>query len=184
MSHFDSSKDYYAVLGAEEDALRPDIDRLYKRLATHLHPDRGGSEEEMKSLNEAYGVLKDETTRRDYDAQRRRPAAAVLRPASTPTARDVGVFGHCLSAFLCLLVGLFLLFLIRSQWIWFLWPLAILAGLVIVFGVMMARSAMVAVNASLPVTNPFRRYTLVREAMFWIVVVSGGYGIYLLLSSF
>jgi hypothetical protein len=183
MSQFDPSKDYYAVLGAEEAALRPDIDRLYKRLAAQLHPDRGGSEEEMKSLNEAYGVLKDEATRRDYDAQRRRPAAAVFRPSSTPTAREVGVFGHCLSAFLCLLVGLFLLFVVRSQWIWFLWPLVILAVLVILFGVMMARSAMVAVTGVLPVANPFRRYTLVPEAIFWIVMVSAGYGIYLLLTS-
>lgn len=183
MSQLNSSKDYYAVLGAEEGASRSDIDRLYKRLAGQLHPDRGGSEEEMKSLNEAYGVLKDETTRRDYDAQRRKPAAAVFRPASTPPARDIGAFGHCLSAFLCLLVGLFLLLVVRSQWIWFLWPLAILAVFVILFGVMMARSAMLAVNASLPVTNPFRRHTLVQEAMFWMAVAGGGYGIYLLFTN-
>src|SRR6185369_14651270 len=31
------------------------------------HPDRGGSEEQMKSLNEAYGVLKNSTSRRAYD---------------------------------------------------------------------------------------------------------------------
>jgi hypothetical protein len=183
MSQFDSSKDYYAVLGAEESASRHDIDRLYKRLAAHLHPDRGGSEEKMKSLNEAYGVLKHETIRREYDAQRRKPAAAVFRPDSNPPARDVGLYGHCLSALLCLLVGLFLLFVVRSQWIWFLWPLAILAVFVIIFGVMMARSAMVAVNASLPVTNPVRRHTLVQEAMFWIAVASGGYGIYLLFTN-
>ena len=59
----------------------------------------------------------------------------------------------------------------------------VVAVFVIFFGVMMARSAMVAVNASLPVTNPFRRHTLVQEAMFWILVVSGGYGFYLLLTS-
>ncbi len=183
MSQFDSTKDYYAVLGAEEGASRPDIDRLYKRLAAHLHPDRGGSEEKMKSLNEAYGVLKDETIRRDYDTQRRKPASAVFRPASAPPARDVGLYGHCLSALLCVLVGLFLLVLVRSQWIWFLWPLAILAFFVIIFGVMMARSAMVAINASLPVTNPFRRHTVVQEAMFWIAVAGGGYGVYLLFTS-
>jgi hypothetical protein len=183
MSEFDSSKDYYEVLGADEGASRPDIDRLYKRRAAHLHPDRGGSEEEMKSLNEAYGVLKDETIRRDYDAKRRKPPTAAFRPASTPPARDIGVFGHCLSAFLCLLVGLFLLFLVRSQWIWFLWPLAVLAVSVILFGVMMARSAMVALNASLPVKHPIRRHTLVQEAMFWIAVVGGGYGLYLIFTS-
>jgi DnaJ domain len=168
------------MLGAAEGATRPEIDRLYKRLAAQLHPDRGGNEEDMKSLNEAYAVLKDETTRRDYNAQRSRPAAPVFRPASTPPARDIGLYGQCLSALFCLLVGLFLLFLIRFQWIWFLWPLVILALLVIIFGVMMARSAMVAVSASLPVGHPIRRYSLVQEMMFWIAVAAGGYGIYIL----
>ena len=183
MSQLDLRKDYYAVLGAAEGASRPDIDRLYKRLAAQLHPDRGGSEEEMKSLNEAYGVLKDEAARRQYDELRRKPRQAKSYPNSAPPARDVGLYGHCLSAFLCLLVGLFLLFLVRSQWIWFLWPLAILAIFVILFGVMMARSAMLAVSASLPVANPLRRHTLVQEAMFWIAVAGGGYGIYLLMTS-
>ena len=180
MSQFDSNKDYYAVLGAQEGASRSDIDRLYKRLAAHLHPDRGGSEEEMKSLNEAYGILKDETIRRDYDAKRHPRPAAAFRPISPSPARDIGVFGHCLSAFLCLLVGLFLLFVVRTQWIWFLWPLAVLALIVILFGVMMARSAMLALNASLPVAHPVRRHTRVQEAMFWIAVMGGGYGVYLL----
>ena len=65
--------------------------------------------------------------------------------------------GHCLSALLCLIAGLFLLLLVRFQWIWFLWPLAILALFVLGFGVLLARSAMVAVNASLPVTNQDQR---------------------------
>lgn len=183
MSQFDSSKDYYAIIGADEGTNLRDLERLYKRKAAQLHPDRGGSEEEMKSLNEAYGVLKDETTRRGYDGERNKPQAATFRRVSTPAAKDVGVFGHCLSAFLCLLVGLFLLFLVRVQWIWFLWPLVILAVFVIVFGVLMAHSAMVAVNASLPVTNPLKRHSSVREAMFWTGVAAAGYGVYLLLVS-
>jgi hypothetical protein len=183
MSQFDSNKDYYRVLGADVGASRSDIDRLYKRLAARLHPDRGGSEEEMKSLNEAYGILKDETIRRDYDAQRSNSSATVFRPASVPAGRDVGVFGHCLSAFLCLFVGLFLLFVVRSQWIWFLWPLAVLSVFVILFGVMMAHSAMVAVNASLPVTHPLRGHTFLQEGVFWLAVVGGVYGIYLLFTS-
>jgi uncharacterized SAM-binding protein YcdF (DUF218 family) len=81
-----------------------------------------------------------------------------------------------------LLIGLFLLFLVRFQWIWFLWPLGILAVLVIIAGVMMARSTMRALNKSLPVSNPFRRFAGVQEAMFWSVVAGGAYGVYLLLS--
>ncbi|MEP6921312.1 MAG: J domain-containing protein [bacterium] len=183
MSRVDANKDYYAVLGADESMSRPEIDRLYKRRASSLHPDRGGNEDEMKSLNEAYGILKDETARREYDGQRQKPKAAAFNIASKPAAQDVGVFGHCLSALLCLLVGLFLLFLVRFQWIWFLWPLVILAVFVILFGVALARSAMVAVNASLPATNPIRRHTYVQELLFWTAVGSGGYGVYLLLTS-
>jgi hypothetical protein len=183
MSQFDSNKDYYGILGANEATSRRDIERFYKRMAARHHPDRGGSEEDMKSLNEAYQVLKDEAIRRQYDAQRRRPPTLSFTPAAAPPARDIGVFGHCLSAFLCLLIGLFLLFLVRFQWIWFLWPLAILALFVILFGVMMARSAMVALIAALPATNPFRGHTLLQEAIFWTMVGGGSYGVYLLLTA-
>ena len=186
MSQFDSTKDYYAVLGVDKDASQVDIDRSYKRLASKHHPDRGGSEERMKLLNEAYGVLKDATLRRSYDEVKRPRAARATAPAvvraTNPTARDVGVFGHLLSAGLCLAAGLFLLLLLRFQWIWFLWPLAILAVFVVGFGVLLARSAMVKVNESLPVTNPFRRHTTIQEVAFWVVIITSCYGLYLLMS--
>lgn len=183
MSEFTSTKDYYEVLGAHESDSRRELERQYKRLAARCHPDKGGSEEEMKSLNEAYRVLRNEETRRQYDAQRQvaRPAAFV--PTSSPPAQDVGVLGHGLSALLCLLVGLFLLFLVRFQWIWFLWPLAILAVFVIFFGVIMARSAMRALNESLPPSSRLRRHTRLQEVMFWSLVAGSGYGVYLLLTS-
>ena len=182
MSQFDSSKDYYDILGADEGTSPRDIERLYKRLAARRHPDRGGSEDEMKSLNEAYGVLKDEAARRAYDSQRRKPRAVAFTPVSAPPARDVGLHGQSLSAFLCLLAGLFLLFLVRFQWIWFLWPLAILAVFVIVFGILLAHGAMLSFNESLPLQSPLRRHTLLQEAVFWAIVGGSGYGIYLLLS--
>ena len=179
MSQFDSNKDYYGVLGVDKDASEAEIYRQYKRQAATHHPDRGGNEERMKSLNEAYGVLKDKSLRNSYDAQRRpRATAQAFTAVTTPTARDIGVFGHCLSALLCLSAGLFLLLLVRFQWMWFLWPLAILSLLVLGFGVMLARSAMVAVNDSLPVTNRFKRHTRLQEVAFWAVIVSSGYGIY------
>ena len=185
MSQFDSNKDYYAVLGVDKDASRGDIDRSYRRLASKHHPDRGGSEERMKLLNEAYGVLKDASARRAYDGVRR-PAApeagSGFARVRTPTARDIGVFGHCLSAGLCLMAGLFLLLLLRLQWIWFLWPLAILAIFVTGFGVLLARSAMVKVNESLPVTNRFKRHKKIQEVAFWVVIITSCYGFYLLMS--
>ncbi|HET6975672.1 MAG TPA: DnaJ domain-containing protein [Pyrinomonadaceae bacterium] len=183
MSQFDSNKDYYGVLGVDKDAPQADIDRQYKRQAAKHHPDRGGSEERMKTLNEAYGVLKDQMLRTSYDASRRKTYSAQhFAPVTTPTARDVGVMGHCLSALLCLVAGLFLLLLVRFQWIWFLWPLAILAVFVLGFGVLLARSAMVAVNDSLPVTNKIKGHTRIQEVAFWTVIVSGGYGLYVVMT--
>jgi hypothetical protein len=181
MSQFDSEKDYYEILGANERVTLRDLERLYKRMASRRHPDKGGSEEEMKSLNEAYRVLRDKQTRHEYDARRAQPAVN-FAPVSAPAAQDVGLLGHGLSAFFCLLIGLFLLFLVRFQWIWFLWPLAILAVLVIIAGVMMARSTMHALTASLPVSKRFRGFAGVQEAMFWSLVAAAGYAIYLLLS--
>jgi len=185
MSQFDSNKDYYGVLGVDKEASRIDIERQYKRQASKHHPDRGGSEERMKSLNEAYHVLKNESLRNSYDETQRRPSRHKFTPVTTPTAptaRDVGVFGHCLSAGLCLFAGAFLLLLVRFQWMVFLWPLVILALLVLGFGVMLARSAMVAVNDSLPVTNPFKRHTKIQEVAFWAAIVSGGYGLYVIMT--
>ena len=183
MSQFDTNKDYYGVLGVDKDASQIDIERQYKREASKHHPDRGGSEERMKSLNEAYGVLKDKTLRNSYDATRRRPGAPQgFTPVTTPTARNVGVLGHCLSALLCLIAGVFLLLLVRFQWIVFLWPLALVALLVLGFGVLLARSAMVAVNDSLPVTNPFKRHTRIQELAFWMAIVTGVYGLYVVMT--
>jgi protein-S-isoprenylcysteine O-methyltransferase Ste14 len=82
-----------------------------------------------------------------------------------------------------LFAGLALLLLVRFQWIWFLWPLAILAGLVIVFGILMAHSAMLAMRDSLALSHPARKHTLVQEALFWSMVCGGGYGVYLVLSA-
>lgn len=186
MSEFDSTKDYYGILGADERASGRDLERLYKRMAAQHHPDKGGSEEEMKTINEAYRVLRNEETKRGYDAERiKRPSdnRAVFVSKASPTARDVGLFGHGLSALLCLLVGIFLLLLVRFQWMFFLWPLLILAGLVILFGVFMARSALRAMNSALPLSNRFRRYTRLHEALFWIAVVISGYGLFLLLTA-
>jgi hypothetical protein len=186
MSEFDSRKDYYGILGADERTSGRELERLYKRMAARRLPDKGGSEDEMKTLNEAYGVLRNEETRRDYDAgraQRARVLHAGVVPRASPTAQDVGLFGHGLSALLCLLVGLSLLFLVRFQWMFFLWPLLILALFVIFFGVLMARSTMKAVNTSLPLSNRFRRYTRLQEALFWIAITGSGYGVYLLLTA-
>lgn len=183
MSRFDSSKDYYSILGADADAPPGEIERLYRRRAVEHHPDRGGDEEKMKALNEAYGVLKDRATRRAYDAERQQPAGEVFQPYSSPSAQADAISGRGVAALLCLFAGVVLLVLVRAQWMRFLWPLGILAVFVIVAGVLLARSAMLAVRGTFASSHPLRRYTRVQEALFWSVVGVCGYGLYLVLSN-
>lgn len=186
MSEFDVQKDYYGILGADDRTSDRELERLYKRIAARRHPDKGGSEEEMKIINEAYRVLRNEEFKRAYDAERLRLSSrlrAPIVPKASPAAQDIGLFGHGLGALLCLLVGLFLLILVRVQWMFFLWPLLILASSVIVFGVFMTRSAWRAMSATLPLSNRFRRYTRFHEALFWIAVALSGYGLYFVLTA-
>jgi DnaJ-class molecular chaperone len=64
-------KDYYKILGVDENASFEEIKKTYRKLAFQYHPDKNpGSEEMMKELNEAYAVLSDEQKRREYDSFR------------------------------------------------------------------------------------------------------------------
>lgn len=177
-----TNNDYYEVLGASEAASPREIERLYKRLAHQRHPDRGGAEDDMKALNEAYQVLHDEAKRKEYDARRSRPAA---RPAAInvmPAAREVGVYGQLLGALLCGLLGLMLFLLVHFNGLWFLWPLSILAAGVVLFGVIMAHSAMTNARGSFAAEHPVRRFRAVQEIAFWSLICAGGYAVYLVLT--
>lgn len=59
--------DYYALLGVSVDATPREIRLAYVRLAKQQHPDVGGSHEEMRLLNTAYGTLVNGTKRVAYD---------------------------------------------------------------------------------------------------------------------
>jgi preprotein translocase subunit Sec63 len=183
LEQFDSKKDYYSVLGAHQRASRREIERLYRRLAQERHPDRGGNEDEMKALNEAYRVLHDDATRTNYDLQRRPLVAKTTVINATPAVREIGVYGQLLSALLCLVLGLMLLFLVRFNGLWFLWPLSILALGVIVFAVLMAHSAMTNARDSLRDAHPAKRFRAAQEFLFWLAVCGGGYGLYLILTA-
>lgn len=178
-----SKPDYYGILGAHEDASARDIERLYKREAHKRHPDRGGAEEDMKTLNEAYHVLRSAERRRAYDSERQRPMSANAGVTGTSAAREVGVSGQLLSALLCVLLGSMLLFLVRFNGLWFLWPLSILATGVILFGMVIAHSAMTNARNSLAATNPAKRFRLAQEIAFWFVVACGGVAFYLIMTS-
>jgi len=62
------SKDYYKVLGVNQDASKDEIKKAFKKLAMQYHPDRPqGDEKKFKEINEAFQVLGDEKKRQQYD---------------------------------------------------------------------------------------------------------------------
>ena len=66
-------EDYYKILGVKKSATEETIRGRWIKLTKRYHPDRGNpvaSDEKIKKINEAYQVLKDESTRFDYDFKR------------------------------------------------------------------------------------------------------------------
>ena len=64
-------KNYYDVLGVNEQSTSADITKAFKDLAKKYHPDRGGDESKFKEINEAHNTLKDSQKRHDYDTMRK-----------------------------------------------------------------------------------------------------------------
>lgn len=67
-----AKRDYYEILGVDKNASKSDIKKAYRKLAKKHHPDMNKenpkkAEEKFKEISEAYGVLSDETKRRQYD---------------------------------------------------------------------------------------------------------------------
>ena len=51
-----NDREYYDLLGVDPSCSEDELKRAYKKRSLKMHPDRGGSEEEFKQLNEAYQV--------------------------------------------------------------------------------------------------------------------------------
>lgn len=68
-------KDFYKILGVDENASQADIKTVYKNLAKKYHPDKNQgnkeAEEKFKEISEAYETIGDDVKRKQYDASRR-----------------------------------------------------------------------------------------------------------------
>ncbi len=74
------AKNYYTILGINEDASPEEIKKSYRALARKYHPDRNpnqpDAEERFKSIQEAYDILSDPKSRREYNQFRKDPFAS------------------------------------------------------------------------------------------------------------
>ena len=95
--------DYYHILGVNRDASPEEIKQAYHRLATRfhpdLHPDDADAEACLRSLNQAYAILKDPEQRARYDRWGAWGPPIWHRPG-TRTAREwmAAVVNHLLIA--------------------------------------------------------------------------------------
>jgi len=185
MNKFDSKKDYYSVLGVGEGASKEEVDRAYRSAARKRHPDGGGSEEDMKSLNEAHDILSDPATRKAYDEERRPPriaygSSAAFDPEAASRAGTLNIpvadqdfAGLCMGAATCFGVGIPLLLLVEMQWMFFLWPLRLMSLGALGLGVLMAHSALRVKHRNLrrAKANYSRRLFMLHELTFWAAAI-------------
>ncbi len=58
----DKERAYRIVMGLKPGFTKDDLTEARRRLALFYHPDKEGSQEAMKLVNEAYGLLKDKAS--------------------------------------------------------------------------------------------------------------------------
>lgn len=78
-------KDYYKIMGVNQNASEKDIKAAYRKLARKYHPDLSkepNAEEQFKAMGEAYEVLKDPTKRAEYDQYKKQEAFQKSNPYS------------------------------------------------------------------------------------------------------
>jgi hypothetical protein len=90
--------DYYAILGLDPDASPESIKIAYRRLARQYHPDlqsncstaaeKASIDGHMAQLNQAYAVLSNAKSRREYDVQMRLECV-LTKTASRPQTKTV-----------------------------------------------------------------------------------------------
>ena len=86
-----TAQTHYELLGVREDASPETIRQAWHRMVSASHPDAGPSEEKVwrdqrtAEINVAYGVLKDEVKRADYDAHLTSLRGETARSTAAPT---------------------------------------------------------------------------------------------------
>ena len=65
------NKNYYAILGIKFESTKPEIKKSYYTLSFIHHPDKGGDELLFSEIKEAYNILTDEETKKEYDKKSR-----------------------------------------------------------------------------------------------------------------
>jgi molecular chaperone DnaJ len=90
-------KDYYATLGVSKDATAVEIKKAYRRLAREHHPDArpddSRAEARFKDIGEAYAVVGDPATRKEYDELRRLGASGFGGMGGASAGGFTGGFG-------------------------------------------------------------------------------------------
>jgi curved DNA-binding protein CbpA len=91
MSRAHLDRDYYATLGLHTEATEDEIRKAYRRLALEWHPDRRPGDpragDRFKEISEAYAVLSNPSTRREYD--RARAGGGAFRHTREDLLRDL-----------------------------------------------------------------------------------------------
>jgi len=85
-------------------------------------------------------------------------------------------------ALLSIFAGLVLLFLVRFHYVVFLWPLALLAVALVIFGVWMGHAALGFAREGFAPGPLARRSAWAQELVFWAGVVFGLFVVYVLLT--
>ena len=88
--------DYYEVLEVSPVARQSVIEKAYRALMNDEHPDHGGDTGRAQLINEAYRILRDPGTRRDYDQSRASAAGPSLDPGGDVPGPDAES-GHLLN---------------------------------------------------------------------------------------
>jgi DnaJ-class molecular chaperone len=85
-------KDYYKVMGVDEQASPTEIKQTYRKLARKFHPDvskEPDAEAQFKDIGEAYAVLSDAEKRAEYDQIRALRAAGGRQRGGAEAGADM-----------------------------------------------------------------------------------------------